>query len=233
MQEGVDVEILPSIPRDPDCVFLFDNATMTDRGALLLRMGKERRRPEVEALASALSERDISVIGSLKVPATAEGGDLLWLDERTLAVGRGFRTNAAGVEQLRRILVASDTEVREVPLPYHLGPDVCLHLLSLISPVDRQTAVVNRRLLPVPFIEFLLDRGWRLLDVPEEEADRHACNLLVLTPGRVVALEGNGSTHSMLRKEGIDVVEVSGEEIMVNRTAGPTCLVLPIQRQRP
>jgi N-dimethylarginine dimethylaminohydrolase len=232
-QDGVDVRILPSIRGNPDCIFVFDNATMTDHGALLLSMRREHRRREVDALAGCLSEHSIPLLGRLESPATAEGGDLLWLDEHTLAVGRGFRTNASGIEGLRRILGRSGIRIVEVPLPYHLGPDVCLHLLTLISPVDVGTAVVHRRLLPVPFVEFLQDGGWNLLDVPEKEADRHACNLIVLRPGRVIALEGNGATRSVLEREGIDVIEVPGEEIMINRTAGPTCLVLPTQRDKP
>ena len=172
-----DVEVLyhdEPLPDHSDSVFVFDPALVTDRGTLVLSMGKERRRGEEEPLARTLQECGVPVYGRLEGEARAEGGDTLWLDHDTLAVGRGFRTNAEGVRQLRALLDPLGVTVLDYDLPYFTGPEACLHLLSLISPVDVDLAVAYPPLMPTALWAELRRRGIRLLEVPEEEFAAHA-----------------------------------------------------------
>ena len=215
-------------PNRADAIFVFDPALVTDRGAVILRMGKELRRGEEGAMARRLREIGVPILGGLGGEATAEGGDLLWLDSSTLAVGQGFRTNAEGLRQLREILLG--IEVLPVELPYFTGPDACLHLLSLISLVDRDLAVVYPPLVPVSFWKLLQDRGFRIVEVPEEEFPTQGPNVLALAPGKCLMLEGNPVTRERLEKAGCEVLTYRGREISLKAEGGPTCLTRPIWR---
>ncbi|HEX3131397.1 MAG TPA: arginine deiminase family protein [Thermoanaerobaculia bacterium] len=215
-------------PDRADSIFVFDPALVTDRGAVMLRMGKELRRGEEAAMARRFQEIGVPVLGQLEAPATAEGGDLLWLDSNTLAVGQGFRTNAEGLRQLREILTGID--VLPVELPYFTGPEACLHLLSLISIVDRDLAVVYPPLMPVSFWQLLQDRGFRLVEVPEEEFPTMGPNVLALAPGRCLMLEGNPATRRRLERAGCEVTTYRGREISLKAEGGPTCLTRPVWR---
>lgn len=224
-------EVINHPEPQPDCadaIFVFDPALVTDRGAVILRMGKEQRRGEEAAMARRFQEIGVPILGELEAPATAEGGDLLWIDSNTLAVGQGFRTNAEGLRQLREILTGID--VLPVDLPYFTGPEACLHLLSLISIVDRDLAVVYPPLMPVSFWQLLQDRGFRLVEVPEEEFPTMGPNVLALAPGRCLMLEGNPETRRRLERAGCEVMTYRGREISLKAEGGPTCLTRPVWR---
>jgi N-dimethylarginine dimethylaminohydrolase len=163
--------------------------------------------------------------------ATAEGGDMVWLDSRTLVVGRGFRTNAAGVAALRELLAPLGVAVIEVHLPYGNGPGDVLHLMSLISLLDRDLAVVYRRLLPVPLFELLSARGIELVDIPDREYPSQGCNVLALAPRAVLMLAGNPETRRRLQQVGCAVQEYEGSEISLKGSGGPTCLTRPLLRR--
>jgi dimethylargininase len=217
-------------PERADSLFVFDPVIVTERGAVILRMGKELRRGEEAALARRLQEIGVPILGALEGEALAEGGDLLWLDPQTLAVGQGFRTNAEGLRQLREILSGIGVEVLPVELPYFTGPAACLHLLSLISLVDHDLAVVYPSLLAVPFWKTLRDRGVRLVEVPAEEFPSMGPNVLALAPGRCLMLEGNPVTRRRLEEAGCEVLTYRGREISLKAEGGPTCLTRPIWR---
>ncbi|HEV8577820.1 MAG TPA: arginine deiminase family protein [Thermoanaerobaculia bacterium] len=218
-------------PDRADAIFVFDPALITDRGAVLLWMGKSLRRGEEEALGRRLQEIGVPVLASLQGDATAEGGDLLWLDSQTLAAGHGFRTNAEGIRQLREILAPLGVEVVPVELPYFGGPESCLHLLSLISLVDRDLAVIYPPLLSVPFWRLLRDRGIRMIEVPEEEFPTQGPNVLALAPRKVLMLEGNPVTRRRLEEAGCEVLTYRGREISLKAEGGPTCLTRPLWRE--
>jgi dimethylargininase len=218
-------------PDRADAIYVFDPALITDRGAILLRMGKPLRRGEEEALGRRLQEIGVPLLPALQGEATAEGGDLLWLDSRTLAAGLGFRTNAEGLRQLRIILGTMGVEVVPVELPYFGGPEACLHLLSLISLVDDDLAVVYPPLLSVSFWRLLQDRGFRLIEVPEEEFPTQGPNVLALAPRKVLMLEGNPVTQRRLEEAGCEVLTYRGREISLKAEGGPTCLTRPILRE--
>lgn len=217
-------------PERADSIYAFDPALVTDRGAVILSMSKELRRGEEEALARRLSALGVPILYTLSGDARAEGGDLLWLDARTLAVGQGFRTNVQGLHQLREALADAGIEVLPVELPYHTGPESCLHLLSLISLVDHDLAVVHPPLLPVSFWQLLKERGFRLIDIPPEELATQATNVLALAPRRCVMLEGNPVTERRLREAGCEVQTYRGREISLKAEGGPTCLTRPLWR---
>jgi N-dimethylarginine dimethylaminohydrolase len=216
------------LPDHADAIFVHDPVLVTDTGTVVLRMGKELRRGEEAPLAATLETAGVPVAGRLEAPAVAEGGDLLWLDHDTLAAGQGFRTNAAALDQLRDLLPG--VEVIPVPLPYHGGPAACLHLMSLVSVVAPDVAVLHRPLLPVIFLDLLERRGFRLVDVPAEELATHGTNVLATAPGRCIALEGNPVTASGLTAAGCDVRTYRGNEITLKAEGGATCLTRPIWR---
>jgi dimethylargininase len=213
---------------DPDAVFACDPVLMTDRGALLLRPGKEGRRGEPEALRADLQAAGVPVAEAMGAPATAEGGDLLWLDRETLAVGRSYRTNDEGIEWIRKQLPG--VQVLAFDLPHHHGPAEVLHLLSLISLVDEDLAVVYLPLLPAGLVELLTGRGVRLVEVPEEEFSSHGPNVLALGPRRALMLEGNPETRRRLEAAAVEVRTYPGDELAGKGHGGPTCLVQPILR---
>jgi dimethylargininase len=218
-------------PGHADAVYVYDPALITDEGAVILRMGKDLRRGEEAPLARRLESLGVPVLCELVGGARAEGGDFLWLDHDTLAAGLGFRTNPEALHQLRPILERTGVALLPVELPYHIGPEACLHLLSLISIVDERLAVVYPPLLSVPFWQELRARGFRMVEVPAEEFDTMGTNVLALAPGLCVMLEGNSITQARLEAAGCQVWTYRGEEISLKAEGGPTCLTRPILRE--
>lgn len=214
-----------------DAVFCYDPSLMTDGGAILLRPGKPQRVDEVAFHAQTYAQIGIPILGAIESPGTVEGGDTLWLDDRTLAVGRGYRTNRAGIEQLQTILRPLDVTVVAYDLAHYHGPGECLHLMSFISPVDEKLAVVYLPLMPVQLVEDLLERGWSFIEVPDEEFEPMACNVLALGPRNVVAMDGNPVTRARMEAAGCTVQVYPGSEISYNRAGGPTCLSRPLWRK--
>jgi dimethylargininase len=229
-----DVEVLyhdEPLPEHSDSVFVFDPALVTDQGTLVLSMGKKRRRGEEEPLARVLQDCGVPVLGRLEGDARAEGGDTLWLDHDTLAVGRGFRTNAEGVRQLRGLLAPLGVSVLDYDLPYFTGSDACLHLLSLISPVDVDLAVAYPPLMPTAFWSELRRRGIRLLEVPEEEfVCTQATNVLTVAPRKCIMLDENPVTQQLLEMADCEVVTFPGAPLSFKAEGGPTCLTRPVLR---
>lgn len=228
---GITVECLPPAPETGlDSLYPRDAAVLVDDGAVLCRMGKVARRGEPDALGAYLHSRGVPILGAITGEGCLEGGDVVWLDARTLAVGQGYRTNAEGIRQLARLLGSRIDTLLPVPLPHWNGPDDVLHLMSLISPLDVDLALVYDRLLPVPFLQALRDRGYRLIPVPDAEYETMAGNVLALGPRRALMLAGNPRTERRLRDAGVAVWTYEGTEISRKGSGGPTCLTLPLQR---
>lgn len=230
--EGIEVisgEI--DSPALQDAIFPFDPVITTDAGAVLCRMGKPLREREVDLAEETMSDLGIPITGRITEPGRVEGGDCLWLDANTLVVGRGYRTNLAGICQLSDILEEQDVEVVSFDLPYWNGPGECLHLLSLISMLDDDLAVVYRPLMAVAFVQLLEERGIETVEIPESEFVSQGCNVLALAPRRCLMLRENVETAGRLRAAGCEVSFYKGDEISHNRTGGPTCLTRPILRE--
>lgn len=218
------------LPHHADAIFTHDPALITKRGAIMLSMSKTLRQGEEAAMARCFEAMGIPIYYTLHGPARAEGGDLVWIDENTLAVGQGFRTNAAGLGQLSQALAGLGVEVIPVPLPYHAGPEACLHLMSFISIVDHRRAVVYPPLMPAPFWQVLEARGFEFIEVPAEEFPTMGPNVLALAPGHCLILAGNPITQQRLEAAGCRVQTYQGQEISLKAEGGPTCLTRPILR---
>jgi N-dimethylarginine dimethylaminohydrolase len=217
-------------PDRADAIFVHDPALITRRGAVILKMGKALRRGEEKAMSRCLETAGVPVHYALHGNAVAEGGDLIWIDEQTLAVGQGFRTNAEGLRQIAVALEGLDVEIVPVHLPYAAGPEACLHLMSFISIVDHDLAVVYPPLMPVPFWQYLQQRGFRFVRVPDDEFDTMGANVLALAPGHCLMLEGNPITQQRLQKTDCRVETYLGAEISLKAEGGPTCLTRPLLR---
>jgi dimethylargininase len=226
---GVEV-VLAETPLGtvPDAIYVYDPALVGDRGAILLRPGKEGRRAEVEAMAADLVEAGVPIAARIEAPALVEGGDTLWLDDRTLLVGRGYRTNDAGIAALADAL--PDVDVVSFDLPHLRGAEEVLHLMSLISPLDEDLAVVYLPLLPVRLVELLAARDIQLIEVPDEEFWSMGTNVLALAPRVALALDGNPVTRTRMEAAGVDVRTYRGDELSLNGDGGPTCLTRPLLR---
>jgi len=227
---GVEVRVLPAHPDTGlDSIYTRDAALMTNAGAILCSMGKMARQGEPEAQRSSYEELGVPVLGAIGGDGRLEGGDFLWLDNETAAVGRGYRTNDDGIRQLK-VLLGDSVELITVPLPHWKGPRDVFHLMSIISPIDEDLALVYSPLMPVPFRERLLDRGMKLVEVPDEEFESMGGNVLTVAPRLCVALEGNPVTKARLEAAGATVHSYRGEEISVPGSGGPTCLTRPLRR---
>jgi len=228
--EGAGAEVVLGEPLedDPDGIYTHDPAITCDTGAILLRPGKEGRRVEVPAIEADFEAAGVPVAARLEEPATAEGGDTLWLDERTFLVGVGYRTNPAGFEALRSALPGVD--VLAFDLPHWHGEGEVMHLMSLISPLDRDLALVYAPLMPTRLMQLLAGRGLRTVEVPDEEFASMGCNVLALAPRVALALEGNPETRRRLERAGVEVLVYSGQELSLKGDGGPTCLTRPLLR---
>ena len=227
---GADILVgQTAVPGDLDAIYAYDPTLPTDRGVIVLRPGKVQRRGEPAALERDLVAAGLPVLGTLTAPATAEGGDMFWLDDTTLLIGRGHRTNDSGIDQIRSLL-APDVTVTSFDLPYFRGPGACLHLMSFISPLARDLVVAYPPMMPVRLMEILEERGIGLVEVPDEEFDSQGANVLALAPRVALALEGNPETRRRMEDAGVDVRMYAGEEISRKGDGGPTCLSRPLDR---
>ncbi len=227
---GADVILgAVDVPGDPDAIYAYDPVLMTDDGAILLRPGKEGRRAEPNAVGEDLAASAVRIAGRVEPPGTAEGGDLCWLDRTTLLAGRGYRTNDAGIAQLRALL-GPTIDVVAFDLPHFHGPDACLHLLSFLSPLDADLIVTYLPMMPVRLLELLRERGVGLVEVPDEEFGSMGPNVLALGPRVALALDGNPETRRRMEAAGVDVRTYAGDEISRKGDGGPTCLTRPLDR---
>ena len=224
---GVRVHQLDAETESPDLTYTFDSALVTDRGVIGLRSGKPTRQGEAAPMLEWAAGRDIPVLGQLGDGETADGGDTFWLRPDVFCIGRSLRTNMAGAARLTE-LVGGDVHVFDVP--YANGPAECLHLLSVISPIADDLAVVFMPQLPAGLYELLGERGVALVPVPEEEILSQGCNILAVRPGVVVMVEGNPATQRALLDRGCEVHTFPGTEVCINGSGGPTCITRPILR---
>ena len=228
-EAGAEVVLAAGETGNPDAIYTYDPLLVGDEGAVLLRPGKDERLGEPDALVADLERAGIPVADRVEAPGTVEGGDTLWLGRGTLLAGRGYRTNAAGVEQLAAAF--PDAELHVFDLPHWNGRAEVMHLMSLISPLDDDLALVYPRLAPVRLLELLAERGIAVVEVPDEEFESMGPNVLALGPRRALALEGNDETRRRLERAGVDVVVYRGDEISRKGDGGPTCLTRPLLRE--
>lgn len=227
---GAEVVTLDGHGLSLDAVYAHDPSLITDYGAICLNMGKAERSGEPARHREFYRQLGIPLLGELHAPGTAEAGDIVWLDKETLLVGRGYRTNSAGIEQLRALLQPEGVQVAVAPLPHGAGPGCCLHLMSLMSLLDERTVLVDLPWLAVETVQLLCERGCRFVEIDPAERDTLACNVLALGEGRLLAIEENPRTNQRLREAGFEVLTFPASEIGINGGGGPTCLTRPIWR---
>ena len=225
---GAEVVVSRHDPGNPDAIYVYDPVLVGSEGAVLLRPGKEGRRSEPDALRASLEAAGVPVAAAIDEGALVEGGDTLWLDERTLLVGIGYRTNDAAVSALEAAFPG--VEVVPFDLPHWNGAGEVLHLMSYISPLDRDLALVYPRLAPVRLLGLLGERGIEVVEVPDEEFESQGPNVLALGPRRALALDGNPETRRRMERAGVDVTVYRGDEISRKGDGGPTCLTRPLLR---
>jgi N-dimethylarginine dimethylaminohydrolase len=227
-ENGAEIVVSEHDRGNPDAIYTYDPTLVGREGAVLLRPGKEGRRGEPDGTVAALETAGVPVVGRVAAPATVEGGDTLWLDETTLLVGIGYRTNPAALDALRDAFPG--TEAIGFDVPHWNGAGKVLHLMSLLSPLDRDLAVVYPRIAPTRLMWLLAERGIDVVEVPDEEFETMGSNVLALGPRRALALEGNDETRRRMERKGVDVLTYRGDEISCKGDGGPTCLTRPLLR---
>ena len=228
---GAEVLCLPASESfSLDAVYAHDASLATDFGVILMNPGKSNRLREAAEHRKACEDSGIPILGEVRSPGATEAGDMVWLNSKTLLIGRGYRTNAAGIEQMRSLLRSHGVEVLPAPLPYGAGPSACLHLMSLVSLLDEHTALVDIAWLAVETVELLKATGYDFVEIDPSERETLACNVLSLGKKRLLALEENGRTDERLRNAGFDVRTFPGSELCINGSGGPTCLTRPLAR---
>ncbi len=231
--EKAGAEVL-QFPKDDqltiDSIYCRDAAIATDFGMIICRMGKSGRMKEPQSQKQAYLEKNIPILGEIIAPGTLEGGDVAWLDEKTLAVGHTYRTNEEGISQLRNLLEPKGITIITVELPHYKGPEDVFHLMSILSPVDKDLAVVYSPLMPIKFRNELKDRGFKIVEVPDDEFESMGCNVLAIAPRKCIMVAGNPITQKALMDAGCEVWTYKGEQISVKGGGGPTCLTRPMLR---
>jgi N-dimethylarginine dimethylaminohydrolase len=227
---GVTVLVLDDeLATDPDLVYVFDPLLVTDAGAVPLRPGKPNRADEPVVMERWLNARGIPTVGRIEAPGTVEAGDTVWLRDDLFVIGRTLRTNDAGARQLAAIVGG---DVRIVDVPYWKGPAELVHLMSVVSPVSDDLAVVFLPLLPAGLHEWLSELGIRLVEGPQAEYPTLGCNVLAVRPGVVIVADGNPITRRGLESAGVEVHAVALAEVGENGSGGVTCLTRPLLRAR-
>ncbi len=213
-----------------DSIYCRDASIATDFGMILCNMGKHGRKGEPLSHRNFYTSKNIPILGEIRYPGTLEGGDVAWLDEKTLAVGYTYRTNAEGIAQLKKLLEPKGINIIVADLPHYKGKSDVFHLMSILSPVDKDLAVVYSPLMPIKFRNELLDRGFELIEVPDEEFESMGCNVLAVAPRRCIMVAGNPMTQKRLEDAGCKITAYKGEEISIKGGGGPTCLTRPMLR---
>jgi N-dimethylarginine dimethylaminohydrolase len=224
------VEMPPAPALSLDAVYAHDASLATDHGLIVMHPGKRNRVAEGTLHAAFCQTLEIPTLGEIASPGTAEAGDIVWLDPNTLLIGRGYRSNTEGIQQMRALLSPKGIDVLSAPLPYGVGPSACLHLMSLISLLDEHTALVDLPGLAVETVELLKARRFKFIEIDPSERDTLACNVLALGNNRLLAIEENQKTNDRLRQAGFDVRTFPGSELCINGSGGPTCLTRPLMR---
>ena len=213
-----------------DSIYVHDPFVISNDGAIICNMGKKNRISETENIKIFLKNNEIPILGEIFAPGKLEGGDIIWIDKHNIAVGIGYRSNIEGARQLGKILSGSVKNIIPVPLPHWNGPSDCLHLMSSLSPIDTNLFLIHSRLLPVQFIQYLKENEIELIEVPFEEYETMACNVLAMAPREVIMLKGNPITKKLLENENVIVHTYKGSEISLKGAGGPTCLTKPFLR---
>ncbi len=228
----INIHLLPKNKyTNPDSIYTHDPCLVTNKGVIIGSMGKKERKLETKAIENYFKSINIPILGKINHPGKLEGGDIVWINKTTIAVGEGYRTNSEGIRQLKLLLKGIANNVISVPLPHWTGPSNCLHLMSNLSPIDHNLFLIYSRLLPVPFLKYLCSLKIKLIDVPDTEYNSMGCNVLAVEPRKVIMIDGNPKTKKLLEKNNVKIFCYDGSEISLKGSGGPTCLTRPFFRE--
>jgi len=213
-----------------DSIYCRDASIATDFGMIICNMEKSGRINEPKSQELIFAKNNIPILGEIKYPGTLEGGDVAWLDEKTLSIGHTYRTNEEGIAQLKKLLNPKDIEIIVAELPHYKGKQDVFHLMSILSPIDKDLAVVYSPLMPIKFRNTLIKKGFKFVEVPDEEFESMGCNVLTIAPRQCIMVEGNPKTQRLLKQAGCKVTTFKGDEISIKGGGGPTCLTRPLLR---
>ncbi|MDO5689548.1 MAG: arginine deiminase family protein [Tissierellia bacterium] len=231
LRDNMNVHYLPEDEiTSLDSIFAHDSLKITKKGAIYFNMTKDVRKNEAEAAEAFLKTLGIPTLGYIKAPGRMEGGDVLWLEDNRVAIGLSYRTNAEGIRQFTELTKDFIDEVITVPMPHAIGDTEVLHLMSVISPVDKDLAVVYSRYMPVFFREMLIEQGVELLEVDDDEYNYLGCNVLAIAPREVIVIEGVPKIQKKLEDAGCKVYTYPGDEISIKETGGGVCFTAPLTR---
>lgn len=228
---GSQIHLLPKAATSMDSIYCRDASLATDFGLIMCNMGKGARSTEPAAQKVYCEQNGIKILGQIEAPGTVEGGDMCWLDAKTLAIGHTYRTNPEGIAQIKAYLEPRGINVLVVDLPHYKGVDDVFHLMSIISPIDKNLAVIYSPLMPIGFRKELIKRGYSFVECPEEEFESMGCNVLALGPRKVLVVDGNPETARRLEEANCEVIIYRGDEISQKGCGGPTCLTRPLERE--
>jgi N-dimethylarginine dimethylaminohydrolase len=229
-RNGAEIIFLPSDDAlTMDSLYVRDAAMLCPRGVILCNMGKPARKSEPAIHGRAFQRAGIPVVGKITGDGQVEGGDLIWLDDKTVVIGRTYRTNEEGIRQFKDI-VGPSVHVEAAVMPHYKGPSDVFHLMSVISPLDRDLQLVYSPLMPITLREWLVDKGMQLVEVPDEEFPSMGCNVLTIAPREVVMVKGNPETRRRMEAAGCRVHEIEADAISAPGEGGPTCLTRPLMR---
>ncbi|NND15169.1 MAG: hypothetical protein HKN89_02450 [Eudoraea sp.] len=230
---NVELHFFPSDDKlTMDSIYCRDASIATDFGMILCNMGKADRIMEPGSQKQTFMNKKVPILGEIRSPGTLEGGDVAWLNESTLAVGHTYRTNEEGIRQLKDLLEPRGVEVLVVELPHYKGVNDVFHLMSILSPIDKDLAVVYSPLMPIKFRNEIIKRGFDLVEVPEDEFESLGCNVLAVAPRKCLIVNGNPKTRKALVEKGCEILEYNGEHISIMGGGGPTCLTRPLLRMQ-
>ena len=222
---GIEVTLVPS-SNNPDAIYLYDVLLSTPWGFVILQSQKKNRRQESEDLSLFIKKHHLPILGRIQGEGYIDGGDLFWMTPQCLAMGLSWRSNMEGAKQLRTLLAPYNIHVQTYDLPNLYGKSVCLHLMSLVSPILPNLALVCQHALPIRLQQDLENLGYTLLPVHPEEWDSLGSNVLSLGNHRVISLAGNPKTTQQLRQNAIEVLEFHAPNLCLAGTGGPTCLTM-------
>ena len=227
---GAEVEVAEALDGQVDAVYMHDPMVMTGRGGIPLRMAKPARTREPEHAAAELARLGIPLVGTLEAPAYADGGDRYWIDDATMAIGLGYRTNRAGADALAALVAPEGVTVEAYDMPHDQGPDSVLHLQSFLSGVADGLCVVYEPLAPVRLLQDLRERGTDWIAIAHDAYLAMGCNILAVRPGVVVMVDGVPDVRRALEARGVEVHVYDGSDLSLKGDGGPTCLTQPLLR---
>jgi len=211
----------------PNQLFCADLAVMTPEGAILARPASTMRAGEERWVARTLGNLGIPVLKQLTGRATFEGADLMWLDPKTVVIGRGLRTNQEAIDQISNVLAEVSIKTYPFDLPYGT-----MHLMGMLRMAAEKLAFVWPRRAPHMLVSVMREHGYDVKPLPDtdEAAHNKAFNFVVLGPRKILMAAGNPKSRAFYESIGIECFLTPMDEL--KKASGAIgCMTLVLQRE--